>query len=373
MFWRMKHIWISAWLAIVAVMLCCGTVAATQPTDTQAHHTNLLTAAAEAQVINIAVDCYPQALPNDGASEAEISVVVSADGEPVENQVVVAEVKSGDGLLIYRKVTTDADGIATFPYRAGYMPETAEVAVHIPEVDSTASVSIPLAPVTYMDVLLVTPEEYQAYLARQVSAAPIYQLSISVFPDQLAADGGSMSSLTAQLTHTDGTPAAGVPLTAQIISGEGSLELPDVATDADGLWDFYFVAGFEPGTATIQVLEPSTGLVEASDILLVKAGPARVRILYANPLSGSLENDGAIMPADGISGLPMAAEVTDLAGIPLSGVELAIELLDNGSGWVDVLDPVTDIQGQVSFTYYAGTITGPVRLRTFISSGLAYE
>ena len=71
--------------------------------------------------------------------------------------------------------------------------------------------------------------------------------------------------------------------------------------------------------------------------------------------------------------LPLTGEAS-VYGEPIrKGVELAIELLDNGSGWVDVLDPVTDIQGQVSFTYYAGTITGPVRLRTFISSGLAYE
>lgn len=325
------------------------------------------------QKINIAADCYPQALPNDGISQAEISVSVTDGENPVSDQVVRAEVVSGDGLLVLQEVTTDSDGIAKFPYRAGLMPEKCEVTFSLIESEVSTSVSIPLAPVAYLDVTLVTPEEYQAYLGRQVAAAPIYTMRTEVFPDQLAADGGSMAALWLNLNHVDGSAAAGVPLTAQVISGEGSLDQAQVITDSDGHAELSFTAGFTPGTATVQIIEPSTGLAAAVDILLVEAGPARVQLYYGDPLTISTPREGAIMPADGIAELPLIAEVTDLMGVPLAGIELDISVLDTGNGWVEMIDPVSDIEGRVEFVYRAGTNTGPVRLRAFIADGLFEE
>ena len=325
------------------------------------------------QKINIAVDCYPQALPNDGISEAEISVQVTDGENPVMDQVVRAEVVSGDGLLVMQEVRTDSDGVAKFPYRAGLMPEKSEVAFSLVESELSTSVSIPLAPVAYLDVTLVTPEEYQAYLGRQASAAPIYTMQTEVFPDQLAADGGSISAIWINLNHVDGSAAAGVPLTTQVISGEGSLDTEQVITDAEGHAEVQFIAGFTPGTATVQIIEPSTGLASAVDILLIESGPARVQLYYGDPMTINTPREGAIMPADGISELPLIAEVTDLMGVPLAGIELDISVLDTANGWVDMIDPVSDIEGRVEFVYRVGTTTGPVRLRAFIANGLYDE
>lgn len=320
----------------------------------------------------MAVDCYPQALPNDGRSEAEISVVLTDGEQPLADTVVRAEIVDGDGILFREEVATDSDGVAVFPYRAGLMPTCGELAFSVPDTEASASLSIPLAPVSYLDVTLVTPEEYLAHLARQASAAPIYTLKADVFPDQLAADGGSLSSIWVELRHTDGSAAPGVPLLAELISGEGSLEQAEVVTDTDGGAELYYIAGLTPGTVTVQVMEPSTGLTTAVDILLVEAGPARVQLLYVDPLAATLARDGALLPADGISGLPIVVEVTDLTGIPLSGVELELSVLDETNGWIEVLDPVTDIAGRVEFIYHAGTATGQVRLRAFIAGGLSY-
>ncbi|MCH7472729.1 hypothetical protein IIA79_07255, partial [bacterium] len=57
--------------------------------------------------------------------------------------------------------------------------------------------------------------------------------------------------ITARLSYIDGSPAAGVPLRAEIISGDGSLVVDGVATSAGGLFPFYFTAVYTPGTATI--------------------------------------------------------------------------------------------------------------------------
>jgi hypothetical protein len=313
---------------------------------------------------------YPQALPNDGYSEATISVKLLSEGKPVSERVVVAEVAKGDGFLGYSETVTNTDGIAKFNYRAGLMPEAGVVKVHSPETGLETLVKIPLAPVTYLDVSLVTPAEYAAHHQRQASAAPIYTLSVDAFPLQLAADGGSLSTITATLKHTDGKPAAGVPLLAEIVSGEGDLDLEQKATDKQGRFSFYFTPGFMPGTATVRVIEPSTGLVSAVDILLVETGPARVQLFYIDPYASLKSREGALLPADGVTGLEMVAEVTDLAGIPLSGVELKLEVLDQPNGWLECLDPVSDASGEVQFTYHAGSITGPVRLRAYVATGL---
>ena len=313
---------------------------------------------------------YPQALPNDGYSEATISVQLLSSGEPVSERVVQAEVAEGDGFLGYSEAVTNTEGIAKFNYRAGIMPEPGVVKVHAPETGLEAMVQIPLAPVTYLDISLVTPEEYAAHRQRQASAAPIYTLEIDAFPLQLAADGGSLSTISATLKHTDGNAAAGVPLTAEIVSGEGSLDVEQEATDRNGSFSFYFTPGFLPGTATVRVLEPSTGLVAAVDIVLVEAGPARVQLFYIDPYASLKSREGALLPADGVTGLEMVAEITDLAGIPLSGVELKLEVLDQPNGWIECIDPLSDASGEVEFTYHAGSVTGPVRLRAFIADGL---
>ena len=111
------------------------------------------------------------------------------------------------------------------------------------ENDAAVTVTIPLAPVTYLDVLLVSAEEYQAHLDRQAAAAPIYTLTATAFPEQLAADGGSLATLNACLMHTDGSPAPGVPLMAEIISGEGELIIEETATDSSGQWQGRLGAG----------------------------------------------------------------------------------------------------------------------------------
>jgi hypothetical protein len=316
------------------------------------------------------VECHPQALPNDGFSTTEINVIVSGADTPLEGTTVTAEVIQSDGSLDSYEAETDAEGTASFQFRAGVLPQTPQLRFRVDGISAAETLTIPIAPIAYMDIEVVTPEEYAAFLKRQASAAPIYKLEVDSFPAQLAADGGSISAISARLKMKDGKPAPGVPLTAKIMSGDGDLAIDQQATDAAGEFKLYYIAGFTPGTVTMAVIEPSTGLTVSTDIILVEAGPVRIELTYLDPFSPEPQHEGAILPADGLTALPMLARVTDLNGLPVSGVELRVELVDSVSGWIELLDPVSDVAGEVDFNYYAGTTTGKVRLRVFAVEGM---
>jgi hypothetical protein len=320
------------------------------------------------------VSSHPQALPNDGRSEAVIEVAVTAAAQPVVGEVVKAKVDAGGGFLLTTQALTDASGVAKFQYRAGLMPEAGRINFTVSNTQAAQLiVEIPLAPVAYIDVELLAPDAYKAHRLRQTSAAPIYKLEVGGFPEQLACDGGSLCSLSAQLTTVDGKPAPGIPLKVDIVSGEGSLQLDKTTTDSSGKIAFYYTAGYTPGTVTLRVTEPSTGLTAAYNIVLVKAGPARIELCYMDPMFPSMAHEGALLPADGITGMPMVAKVTDLLGLPLAGAEIKVELLDGHNGWLEVLDPVSDAQGLVEFTYYSGAQPGKVRLRAYVANGMKLD
>ena len=347
---------------VLLVLLCASAIAVVGSASTPG------ASLAPGTGVELRLASNPQALPNDGRSEAEITATLLENGHPLAGVPVEADVMAGGGTLTGRTATTDKDGAAHFHYRAGMMPEAGRVDFAVPDRSIKGTLSIPIASIAYLDIQLVSPEEYKAYLARQAAAAPIYKLSVDGFPGQLAADGASMSVLHAELTTTDGKPVRGAPLTIKLVSGEGQLVQDAKATDTGGRLSFAFIAGRTPGTAIIQVMEPSTGLVASFDIILVEAGPARVELYYRSPLTASLAREGAIMPADGMAELPVTAKVVDLLGLPVAGAELRVEMLDQVNGWVEVRDPVSDAMGIVQITYHAGALQGRVRLRAYIAA-----
>ncbi len=320
--------------------------------------------------IELVCESYPEALPNDGRSESLISVHMLRDGKPLAGVELEAQITAGDGMLRQRTATTDDKGVASFLYQAGIMPRPGELSISTRDKSSTAELKLPLAPVSYLDVEVISPEEYAKLRARQTAAAPIYKLELSGFPEQLAADGGSQSVLTATLSFPDGKPAAGVPLKAEILSGDGSLRQECQLTDAQGRVQIYFTAGRTVGTATIRVFELSTGLAAALNVTLVEDAGVRIELMYQDPQTRSEAREGAVLPADGVTGLPLVARVTDLNGQPLHGVELKVEILDDGAGRVELPRPASDGSGRVEFTFYPGMRTGQIRLRAFAAQGL---
>ncbi|MCC7477393.1 hypothetical protein IT575_02950 [bacterium] len=358
-------------LALVPALLCAAaSPAALQPREVQTNFLIDLVRGLFTPDIKLVCESYPEALPNDGRSESLISVHMLRDGKPLAGVELEAQITAGDGLLRDRKAVTDDKGLATFRYQAGIMPQPGELSISTLDRSNVAELKLPLAPVSYLDVDVITPEEYAKLRARQTAAAPIYKLELSGFPEQLAADGGSQSVLTATLSFPDGKPAPGVPLKAEILSGDGSLRQETQLTDAQGRIQIYFTAGRTVGTATVRVFELSTGLAAALNITLVEDAGVRIELLYQDPQTRSEAREGAVLPADGVTGLPLVARVTDLNGQPLHGVELKVEILDDGAGRVEMQRPASDGSGRVEFTFYAGMRTGMVRLRAYAAQGL---
>jgi hypothetical protein len=320
---------------------------------------------------------YPSALPNDGRAEAELTVKVVQDGAPACGVTVAGIVTDGGGALRDKTAVTDADGVAHFAYRAGMMPFEGKLSFEVKPTDASAlpaepvALTIPIAPVTYLDVQLVTPEEYERLKNLRTKASAIYKLSLTCFPQQLAADGGSMATVCCELLNMLGKPAVGVALTAKLASGDGTILQSEKVTDGSGKLYVDFIAGLTPGMAVIRVTEPSSGLSQNIDLTLVKAGPARIKLRYGGEGSPVADRLGTYLPADSVTELPLVAEVTDLAGVPLSGIELRLEVLDlPANGWLETLDCKSDGRGQVRFTYHAGSQPGKVRLRAYAASGL---
>jgi hypothetical protein len=317
----------------------------------------------------LAVRSFPEALPNDGTSEAEITVTATAEGKPVTGVAVTGRIAGGDGMLQSSSVTTDDRGEAVFHYRAGIAPRTCMLEFNTAVSAQPTVLELPLAAVSYIDLLLVPPAEYDLHKKRQAAAAPIYVLKLDAFPLQLAADGGSSAQVTAQLTFTDGRPAPGVPLKAEA-GGDGRIVPSQPATDGGGRMSFRYTVGRTPGTAVIRIIEPSTGLTQTVSILIVEAGPARLELQVDDLMAIGTDHDGTLLPADGYTELPLRIRVTDLMGAPLAGVAVRLEVIDLGCGWVELEDPVTNGLGELRGTYRCGSQTGKVRLRAYAAAGL---
>jgi hypothetical protein len=118
------------------------------------------------------------------------------------------------------------------------------------------------------------------------------------------------------------------------------------------------------------VFELSTGLAAVLNFTLVEDAGLRIELLYKDPQTRAEAREGAVLPADGVTGLPLIARVTDLSGQPLRDVELKVEILDDGAGRVEMQRPDSDGSGRVEFTYFPGMRTGQVRLRAYAADGL---
>ena len=57
-------------------------------------------------------------------------------------------------------------------------------------------------------------------------------------------------------------------------------------------------------------------------------------------------------------------------GIVRCGVEVRLEVVDLGTGWVEIRSPVSDAFGEISAVYHTGALTGKLRLRAFACAGL---
>jgi len=314
----------------------------------------------------------PSMLPADGKTEAEIIVTLrDKSGNPLGGRTIDFSLVEGYGRLSPTFPVTDDDGIAEAVYVAGRVAATAVVRILDEESRESATVEIPTSISAQISLELVEPSRFiSSFIKRQI-ATQLYTMSVDIFPDKIVADSFSTSRITVTLLNLDGTPAAGVPIEFRVLSGDGEIIKKRNVTDAMGVIEVFYRAGEMPGTAMIEVKEPVTGLAQVAEIMVYEAGPAKIKLFFADK-SGALFEDTAQLPADGVSTITVVAQVLNLVDMPVPDVVVYFSLSEE-LGIIESLEAKTDPSGNVRATFKAGTQTGIETITAFLTSSPTIE
>lgn len=305
-------------------------------------------------------------VPADSQTEATLTIRLSQEGKPVSSRMLALLFKDGDGRLIPEQPVTNEKGEAKFTYRAGRLAITNRLELVDVSTGATMDFVLPTSLCAQVKIELVDPV---AYAQRQSSALlrpDLFNLSLKAFPEALPADKVSSSRITAQLTYKDGRPAAGFPITFSIANGTGSIIQEQKVTDAQGYITAFYRVGDTVGIATIEAVELTTGKRAAVDITIVEAGPAKLK-LWLMDLTGTKIEEKATMPADGASTITCVAQVLSLVDTPIAGAKVHFALKDN-LGMLEIIEAVTDGNGEIHAVFTASTITGVETITAYLIS-----
>jgi hypothetical protein len=100
--------------------------------------------------------------------------------------------------------------------------------------------------------------------------------------------------------------------------------------------------------------------------MVYEAGPAKIKLYFADK-SGTLFQDTAQLPADGVSSITLVAQVLNLVDIPVPNVVVRFSLSEE-LGIIESLEAKTDPSGNVHATFKAGTQTGIETITAFLTS-----
>ncbi len=307
-----------------------------------------------------------EVVPADGETEATIKVqLLDSDSAPVPERLLTLILEEGDGLLIPEEPVTDKDGFAVFTYRAGKIAITNRLILTDTQSGHSLGFSLPTSLSAVLTVRLVDPHKYQQLKRASALAPQVFDIELFALPDTLVADGVSISRLTARLTYKDGSPAAGFPVVFRIVSGYGKIIADQELTGKDGIIEAYYQAGEQVGSVIIEAVEQTTGAKTSVEISVLKAGPAKI-LLYFDT-GGTLDEEPAILPADGFSRIEIVAKVLSVADTPVADVEVEFKL-KNELGVIHKLQDKTDAAGEIRAVFVAGSFVGTEEITAFIIS-----
>lgn len=311
-------------------------------------------------------------VPADGETEAELAIrIADADGSPVVGKFLSLSFKEGDGFLIPQNPITDENGEAVFTYRAGKLAITNTVSILDVSTGASFDFVLPTSLSAVLTVELVDPVEYQRQRSASILAPDVFNLELFAFPDVLVADGLSISRLTARLTYKDGRPASGFPIAFRIASGFGRISQESRLTNGEGVIEAVFQASERVGNVLVEAVEQTTGKRAIVEIAVLKAGPAKLKLFFADSTFAISENK-AVIPADGVTRIELIAQVLSLADTPVSGVRVDFKL-KNFLGSLEVPDSLTGASGEVHAFFIPATTPGLEEITAFVISALQPE
>ncbi|MDO9453178.1 MAG: Ig-like domain-containing protein [Stagnimonas sp.] len=253
-----------------------------------------------------------------------VATVLDASSNPVQGVSVKFEVpdnKTG-GTLATINVTTDANGRATTSYTAG----------------SAAGSDMLRASVAVGS----TTQSSQAKLVVVVNAARITLGTLA----PLTADGSSQATLTATLFDNNGTPIpnANVSFATNLGTFGAAAQSSTAMTDANGVATTRITAPVVVGNAAISATV--NGATASTPLQFVAGAPRTVTVTAA--------------PATVAPGATSAltATVVDANNNRVTGSTVTFQVAAGGSagGRVSAASGVTDINGQATVNYVAGSV-----------------
>jgi len=212
------------------------------------------------------------------------------------------------------------------------------------------------------------PVELTATVQSTPTGNPMRNLVLLPTVERLPNDGLSSAMLTVVAVDEFGYPVAGVPVTLQMVTGDGSLP-SSVTTNDAGIAQVYYTAGRGAGLVNIQAM--AMGHTAAIGIL---QAPSAVAAELAMPRSGTPDSIAlrdvwaAIVQVVRIEREGQAAVVPVAAPVPAGGGELAAMKIGAepsvaaAGGTVNVKIMATDASGQgvsglaFDFIVSAGTL-----------------
>lgn len=282
---------------------------------------------------NLSITSNPNVLTADGTSTSLITATVTnTTGSPVEGVNVSFTVESGDGGLSSENNTTDMNGNATVIYTAGTI--TGDVVIKA-AVDGVSNTTM---------IVLVAGEPAQ--------------ISVSVQPNTIVADGESTSIITAVVMDQYSNPVSDVKIDFSSLQGLGTINPLTNLTDSDGVATTVYTAGTEDGLDTVNVTNITYNIWNTVDVSLVAVLPEEILITSSQDRLVAKSNNNSTVNVF----------VLDEKGEPVSDaiVHFSLETVLGGS--LSKSSVVTDENGSATVVYTAGTVIGDEVIRAACGS-----
>ncbi len=253
--------------------------------------------------------------------------VLALDGQGVPGVAVHFTALSG-GTLTSPHVTTDANGFAR----------------------TTAT----LGPIAGLQIFeAVVPSLPTITFRATAQAGPPFRIGALAGGNQQGIVGRILDgALIARVTDAVGNFIAGVPVTWQVVTGDGVLEQSDTRTNLNGLALGIYRLGTVPGTNVVRVTMTGTSL-STNFTATAAAGPPALMEVFSG--------DGQGGPP-GATLAPFTVQVEDEFGNALPGV--TVRWTDSGAGGaLSNTETTTNVNGRTSVTYQLPSQPGGVEIR----------
>ncbi|MFH2098924.1 MAG: invasin domain 3-containing protein, partial [Pseudomonadota bacterium] len=226
----------------------------------------------------------------DGASSVLLTArVVDSVGGPVANGTLVTFTTTAGFVNAYTATVPGALTSFSAPSSGG----VAQALLFSPQLVGTAMVTATVGGISDSTQVNFIP-------------GPVHDLTLSVSPSNLTADGASQSTLRAEVRDEFGNAVNNFEtISFTVVSGTGLIQ-PATDFTQDGIAASTYTAGTTPGTVTVRA-SSTNGITDTATITLVEAQVGQVNVTAG----------ADSIPADGVSKVAITATVFTDGGAPV--------------------------------------------------------